>query len=130
MTTPTLTPDFIARQRTRLETLRDELLDAEQEATDTVRTTTEEQRDTAEDVEDTAQAAIQDGYRQSMHDRNQPRLAAIERALAKIDDGSYGRSDDSDEPIPMERLEAVPEATLTVEEAEAKDRAARTEGPR
>ncbi len=124
--TKKLTADFIARQKTRLETLRDELLDAERDATDTVRETTEEQRDTAEDVEDVAQAAIQDGYRQSMHDRNGPRLAAIDRALAKIDDGTYGMSDDSDEPIPIERLEAVPEALLTIEEAEAKDRAART----
>ena len=39
-----------------------------------------------------------------------------ERALQKIADGTYGYSDRSGEPIPKLRLEAMPEATLTVEE--------------
>jgi RNA polymerase-binding transcription factor DksA len=43
-------------------------------------------------------------------------LARIERALQKIDEGTYGLSDRSFAPIPVERLEAMPWATLTVEE--------------
>jgi DnaK suppressor protein len=42
------------------------------------------------------------------------RLAQVERALAKIEDGTYGLSDSSGQPIPKERLEAMPEATDTV----------------
>jgi DnaK suppressor protein len=45
------------------------------------------------------------------------RLAAIDRALARLDAGTYGRSVRSGKPIPDERLEADPAAELTVEEA-------------
>lgn len=41
-------------------------------------------------------------------------LRQIERALEKIDEGTYGICDVSDEPIPVKRLEAVPYATMTV----------------
>lgn len=35
-------------------------------------------------------------------------LADVDRALAKVDEGSYGRCDVCGEPIPPERLEARP----------------------
>jgi DnaK suppressor protein len=43
-------------------------------------------------------------------------LARIERALQRIDEGTYGISEVSGKPIPIERLEAVPEATTLVDE--------------
>jgi DnaK suppressor protein len=46
------------------------------------------------------------------------RLAAIERAEHRLDEGTYGSSIRSGLPIPEERLEADPAAELTVEEAE------------
>ncbi|MHB1210384.1 MAG: TraR/DksA family transcriptional regulator [Acidimicrobiales bacterium] len=46
------------------------------------------------------------------------RLAAIERAQARLDDGTYGHSLRSGRAIPDERLEADPAAELTVDEAE------------
>jgi DnaK suppressor protein len=49
----------------------------------------------------------------------QARLAAIERAEARLQAGTYGRSVRSGAPIPDERLEADPAAELTVEEASA-----------
>jgi DnaK suppressor protein len=49
----------------------------------------------------------------------QDRLAAIDRALARIEAGTYGRSVLSGKPIPEARLEADPAAELTVEEASA-----------
>jgi RNA polymerase-binding transcription factor len=51
------------------------------------------------------------------------RLAALDRALRRVEDGSYGRSIRSGAPIPDERLEADPAAELTVQEA-AGDQAA------
>jgi DnaK suppressor protein len=39
-----------------------------------------------------------------------------EQALGKIAEDSYGRSDVSGTPIPVERLEAAPEAIDTVQE--------------
>src|SRR5467141_1077365 len=44
-------------------------------------------------------------------------LAQIQRALGRIDDGTYGVSEFSGKPIPKGRLEAVPYATTLVEEA-------------
>jgi DnaK suppressor protein len=44
------------------------------------------------------------------------RLAAIQRAEARVEAGTYGRSVRSGDPIPEERLEADPAAELTVEE--------------
>jgi len=46
------------------------------------------------------------------------RLAAIDRAERRIEDGTYGYSVRSGRPIPDDRLEADPAAELTVEEAE------------
>lgn len=47
------------------------------------------------------------------------RLAAIDRALARIEAGTYGRSVLSGRPIPEQRLEADPAAEMTVDEARA-----------
>ena len=43
-------------------------------------------------------------------------IARIERALQRIEEGSYGVSEVSGKPIPKERLEAVPYATTLVDE--------------
>lgn len=45
-------------------------------------------------------------------------LAKIERALAKMDEGTYGLSDVDGTPIPLERLQALPYALATVEQEE------------
>jgi DnaK suppressor protein len=45
-------------------------------------------------------------------------LAAIERAEARLAAGTYGASIESGEPIPDERLEALPTAERTTEEEE------------
>jgi DnaK suppressor protein len=56
------------------------------------------------------------------------RLAALERAEARLAAGSYGRSVRSGQVIPDERLEADPLAELTVQEAAAAERATLEEG--
>ena len=48
-------------------------------------------------------------------------LEAVERAEGRLAAGTYGLSVQSGEPIPDERLEAVPTAELTVEEQRARD---------
>jgi DnaK suppressor protein len=45
-------------------------------------------------------------------------LRQIDRALEKIEEGTYGVCDISGEEIPMKRLEAVPYATMTVKAQE------------
>lgn len=46
------------------------------------------------------------------------RLAALDRAERRLDEGTYGRSVRSGAPIPDDRLEADPAAELTASEAE------------
>ena len=52
-------------------------------------------------------------------------LDAVARAEARIEAGTYGRSIESGEPIPDERLEFEPLAERTVEEQRRVDAAAR-----
>jgi len=59
-----------------------------------------------------------EGVDQAVVDSLKERLAAIERAERRLEEGTYGRSVRSGAPIPDERLEADPAAELTVEEAQ------------
>lgn len=111
-----LSPEFIQRQRKRLEALRTQLLGDEQRALTSERTSRETHAEEAGDAVDKAQDAIQREVDQGMHDVDAHRLSNIDRALQKIEQGTYGLSDASGKPIPKERLEATPEAILTVQE--------------
>jgi DnaK suppressor protein len=76
----------------------------------------------AEDNADAALALTEEGQDDAIAESLRNRLEAIERALARLDNGSYGRSVRSGKPIPDERLEADPAAELTIEEARADER--------
>jgi len=52
----------------------------------------------------------------SMIERLQSELEAVERAERRLEEGSYGLSVESGEPIPDGRLEAVPWAERTAQE--------------
>jgi DnaK suppressor protein len=69
------------------------------------------------DSVDPAQALTAQGNDEAIAGSLQDRLDAIDRALRRLDEGTYGRSVRSGVPIPDERLEADPAAELTVEEA-------------
>jgi DnaK suppressor protein len=71
------------------------------------------------DVSDAAAPLTAEGMDDAIADSMRDRLAALDRALKRLDDGTYGRSVRSGVPIPEERLEADPAAELTVEEARA-----------
>ncbi|MGA9028131.1 MAG: hypothetical protein WB440_18905 [Steroidobacteraceae bacterium] len=107
---PLLDDAFIARQRKRLLHSRAKLLNALQ-AHESERTRLQlESQGQALEEEETAQdqMLLDDG--RVLADQLAKRLIPIDRALAKIDDGSYGFSDVTGEPIPLKRLEAEPEA--------------------
>jgi DnaK suppressor protein len=76
----------------------------------------------AGDIEDAAQPLAAEGEDDAIAESMRDRLEVIERALRRLDDGSYGRSVRSGKPIADERLEADPAAELTVEEARADER--------
>jgi DnaK suppressor protein len=71
------------------------------------------------DSADAAQPLAAEGEDDAIAESLRDRLAALDRALKRLDDGSYGRSVRSGVPIPPERLEADPAAELTIEEARA-----------
>ena len=60
----------------------------------------------------------QDEIDLSRREELQNDLAGLERAEARLADGTYGRSVESGEPIPEGRLEALPTAERTAEEEE------------
>ena len=55
------------------------------------------------------------------NDRDQKELALVKRALDRIEQGTYGISEVSGKPIPIERLEALPYATTLVDERPPED---------
>jgi DnaK suppressor protein len=57
----------------------------------------------------------------SRADVDHRRLAQVQRALRKLEEGTYGLSDLTEEPIPLERLEAIPWATANVDEVADRD---------
>jgi DnaK suppressor protein len=71
------------------------------------------------DTEDAALSLTEEGQQDAIAESLRDRLDAIDRALHRIGEGTYGRSVRSGEPIPDERLEADPAAELTIEEARA-----------
>jgi len=94
----------------------------------------EEDRETEDeegvDVSDPAQSLTAEGMDDAIAESLRDRLETIDRALKRLDDGTYGRSVRSGVPIPDERLEADPAAELTVEEARQAERDAEHEQAR
>lgn len=107
---------FVEKQRERLLRLRATLLAAVQ-STESDETDIKNQRvGGARESEDDAQtldALERDG---NLAVRGAARLERVDRALEKIEEGSYGLSDGSGKPIPRARLEAVPEALYSLNE--------------
>jgi DnaK suppressor protein len=100
-----------------------QLLSAERERVEALlRDTTragDEDRDAAGetgDIADPAQPLTDEEGEDAIAAGLRDRLAAIERAEARLAAGTYGRSVRSGQPIADERLEADPAAELTVEE--------------
>jgi DnaK suppressor protein len=111
-----LSAAFLAKQRERLEALQRELLGGEEGTIADERVQEEQFSSEAQEREDDAQRREQYVANQALRNVNDQRIGDIQRALEKIADGTYGYSDESGDPIPVARLEAVPEAIYTVEE--------------
>jgi DnaK suppressor protein len=78
-------------------------------------------QDTGEPADDIdpgnlASELYQDELDQGLTDDLREDLAAVERAEARLAAGTYGLSIESGQPIPDERLEALPTAERTAEE--------------
>jgi DnaK suppressor protein len=71
--------------------------------------------DPANQASDLYQDELDEGLAEDLREQ----LAAVERAEQRLDEGTYGLSVKSGQPIPDERLEAVPTAELTADEERA-----------
>ena len=116
MANGTLDQEFIDNQRKRLIDLRDELT--------RLRDGLDEDEVELEGGGDDFSETDSGDMSQSIFDREmdasvgegiERRLGEVERALQKIEQGTYGICEDTGEEIPRGRLEAVPEAIRTVE---------------
>lgn len=117
-TTPsTLSPSELEALRAQLLTLRAELL-----ARPHVSAARDPEGPEVGDAMDEVARVSEHEESGARNERDKGRLIQIDHALAKIERGEYGVSEDSGEPIGFGRLRAVPWARLTVEEEEELER--------
>jgi DnaK suppressor protein len=60
------------------------------------------------EFEEAAQRTTERAYGIAVAERERRLLGEVEEALSRMERGSYGLSDDTGQPIPFERLRAVP----------------------
>jgi DnaK suppressor protein len=121
--TPRFDEVFLENKRRQLMELREQLrktVDTDQAEEAAIK---DESGLQAREYEDDAQKLAMLETEGNLLNRDIDRLARVERALHKIDEGTYGFSDVSGQPIPDARLEAMPDAINTVQEQGASERA-------
>ena len=74
------------------------------------------------DIADRATSETDRALELRARDRQRKLIAKIDAALARIDDGTYGYCEETGEPINLQRLDARPIATLSVEAQEQHER--------
>ena len=116
---PGIDEAFVERQRQYLVRLRADLI-AASDASESDEAELKSQRvDNAAEREEDAQALDALERDGNLVLRDVARLQRVDRALEKIEQGTYGLSDKSGDPIARERLQAVPEALYTLTEEQA-----------
>jgi DnaK suppressor protein len=104
--------------RRRLLAWRDEILRG---SSQTLRQLKEEDNRLA-DMSDWASFETERNFQLRARDRERKLLSKIDEALRRIEDGSYGYCEETQEPIGLKRLEARPIATLSIEAQERHER--------
>src|ERR1700683_1256079 len=111
------------RARTLLTAERDEVLSLLKDSESAGRDDREaEVASEAEDNADAALALTEEGQDDAIAESLRDRLEVIERALHRLDDGSYGRSVRSGDPIPDQRPEGGPAPELPIREGTGRRR--------
>jgi DnaK suppressor protein len=119
---PHLDAAFVEKQRQRLSKVREELLTAaSDDEADEQSVRGESSASGSREYEDDAQRLDMLEREGNLVVRDVGRLERVDRALKKIEDGTYGLSDQSGQQIPRERLEAVPESIYTFAEEKARE---------
>ncbi len=112
-----LTESQLARLHTLLEKKRSELTARLQ----SVRGRVGGEHETLADPVDRASESEEDAEELGVADPDNRILAQVDRALTRLRQGTYGLSEISGEPIGFDRLEALPWATQTAGERQARE---------
>lgn len=118
-----LDPAFVEKQRQTLTKLRATLLTAAKDDEADEADIKDESTGGAREYEDDAQKLATLELDGNLVVRDIARLERVDRALKKIEEGTYGSSDLSGQLIPRERLEAIPESIYTLAEEQAREQA-------
>lgn len=78
------------------------------------------------DLTDRASLETERAIELRTRDRERKLISKIDAALARLDSGTYGYCEETEEPIGIRRLEARPIATLSIEAQERHERMERT----
>ena len=78
------------------------------------------------DITDRASLETERAIELRTRDRGRKLISKIDSALQRIDTGTYGFCEETEQPIGIRRLEARPIATLTIEAQERHERMERT----
>jgi len=78
------------------------------------------------DITDRASLETERAIELRTRDRERKLISKIDAALSRLDSGTYGYCEETDEPIGIRRLEARPIATLSIEAQERHERMERT----
>jgi DnaK suppressor protein len=81
------------------------------------------ERETGGDEADQSVAVLQENTLFVVQQRLRSQLSEIESALARIERGTFGICEETDEPIEPERLLAIPWTRLSIEGAEIRESA-------
>ena len=109
--------------RLKLVQWRQELL---RESSETIANTLQGTQLQKPDLADRASEETDHALELRTRDRERKLINKINSALERIDDGSYGYCEETDEPISVARLEARPIATLSLEAQERHERLEKT----
>ncbi len=121
MTGNELDEKFIEQQKGRLLDRKAELERMQREAQEVSRERSQEYQDTQPDSGDESQYLFEREVDATLGQQFGQELKDVDRALEKIEEGTYGLSDRSGEPIAKGRLEAIPEALYTIEEQQRRE---------
>ena len=97
--------------KNRLEEVRREILGG---VDTTKRQSNDMGDDGTQDIGDLAAATYTQQVMMELGERERGRLREVEDAFARFEAGTYGICEESDEPIPYTRLEAIPYTRFTV----------------
>jgi DnaK suppressor protein len=120
-----LTPEQLEHFRQRLLAMRQDVLE---DGEDTLQTLRAEKPPEVPDPADQAAVEIDHTVELSLHERQRHLLRDIEEALRRLDEGTYGYCEETGEPIGLQRLEARPTATLSLEAQELREHRERHQG--